>query len=245
LDASEAQDYLIQLIQNPGNCRLPCFMGFTPGVTSWREVEDFGFHLGLNKAETTEKYADFGLGFTFEDYISLELRLNLNSNLVYKVRFTAITGLEVTKYQQLFASLMSEYSPGEILARYGKPSGGYFSISTVNAENPAGKIGEGYLMWLVYNLQGFMIRYDGLAKVQNGNIHICPHLGENDITWMALYLQEPVELSTYGLESTVDDFAGWLPKPVSLEKATGLSIDQFMGLGRGELRCFDTPYSSW
>ncbi len=98
-------------------------------------------------------------------------------------------------------------------------------------------------MWILYNPQGFMIRYDGEGTIQNGNIHICPHLGPNDISWMVFYLQEPA--ASNRLQITVDDFKGFSSYTKPLEKATGLTLEQFMGLAKGDLSCFDTPYSLW
>jgi hypothetical protein len=240
---SEVQNYLTNLIQNPGSCKLPCWWGLTPGTSSWQDVKDFMFHIGIKNIggayHTLEKNFDIA-----NPFIQQNIMINENDNILSNIWFSVAGYYSPSQFQ----SIWNLYTPKKILASYGKPSRIYFSISTVNDQNPAGKkIGEGYTMWLFYDPQGFLIRYEGLGKVQNQNIHICPTLGYEAIDSLYFYLQDPT--SSTLLEYMVDGFQGEFGKSgfetLPLEKATGLSIDQFMGLATGKINCFDTPYSIW
>jgi len=89
-----------------------------------------------------------------------------------------------------------------------------------------------------------LIRYESVGMIQNGKIHICPQFsGQDDLWTLEFYLQDPT--STVPIEHMVDGYEADMAESRSLEDATGLSIDQLMGLARGDFTCFDTPLSIW
>lgn len=236
LSSDQTEKFLTNLIQKPDNCKLPCWWGTTPGITTWQEANDFLFHIGDKILDPAQSHETVDL--TFDDLqLYQTLMIDRNSDTISKIMFS-VEGFYNPKG---FQSVWDSYSLKNILSQYGKPSRVLIHSSTVELP-PDNKIA--YQLYVFYDQEGFLIRYGSVGLIQNSKIHICPQFsGQDDLWTLDFYLQDPS--STVPLEHMVDGYEADMAESRSLEDATGLSIDQLMGLARGDFTCFDTPLSLW
>lgn len=234
LEESIVEPYLIDLIQNPKTCLLPCWWGMTPGVSSWQAVKNFMFHIGFENLTASGNYDEYDR-LDFNDLQLYQIfTVNQQSDIVSQITFT----VEGFYNPQGFNTVWHSYSPEQILARYGKPSKVTIYYVLVNAGAPGTNNKIGYELWLYYEKNGFLIVYEGLGIYQITTIHICPEFNHTENSWtVSFYLQDP-KLST-PLEQMVPGHEGFISNSFSVMDATGLSMDQFMGLSQGKLTCFD------
>ncbi|PKO15877.1 MAG: hypothetical protein CVU39_10180 [Chloroflexi bacterium HGW-Chloroflexi-10] len=141
-----------------------------------------------------------------------------------------------------FPRLWEGYSPERIISDYEKPSRIFLSSTPYDVRN-TGYVG--YFLWLFYDNQGFMIRYDGVIKF-TPTYHICPRIQhEGEITNIHLVSVGPG--STLALETQDEIFGSDYHKVIALEEATGITIDMFTQLFKHNQisSCFESPLDVW
>jgi hypothetical protein len=221
-------EYLLGLIQNPGNCRFPCWWGMTPGITSWREAEDFISALGLGEFDLeSQNNVDFRVDL---DKLQLyqRLRIERQANLISRIAFV----VDGTSKPENLKSVWNSYALAKMLALYGKPSRVMLYTHFGNRAV--------YSLLLFYDQGSFLLEYGGLATMNNGIVRICPMFrDQEDIFEIRFFLQD--QASTEPLENMFEGYKGMGPFMQSLDTSTGLSIDQLMVLAKGESFCFDAP----
>jgi hypothetical protein len=235
LTENERQNYITNLIQNPGDCRLPCWWGLEPGVTSWQKVINFFYFMGQGyPISSTDNFLDPALDFAIP-WILHRMTINSDGEVIKSIIFTVDGSYDF----QGFKAIWGLYTPEKVLEKYGKPSRILISVEPWNLTNGT-RIG--YELWLFYDVDGFLIRYSSLGEIKNDNAHICPSFdGETDIWTVDLYLQSPENTAK------IEYLAGGL-RPYNLlpiDDATGLNIDDMMSLVDGTIKCIDSPKAIW
>jgi hypothetical protein len=236
---NEQIDSMQNQLQNNEICKLPCWWGIEPGKTTWKDAQDFLLSLGLYPSDGMYPAVDFSW-FYQDGHIENSLYFLENGGLVETID---IKSLLVRTKSERFFSFWKNYSPENILKRYGKPSRIWIKSTSY------GTVGVGYELWLFYDQQGFLI-------IIGGNTHlkeiytICPSFKINNIEEspddIEIVLSAPTD--SRQLETLTDLYSiGSYPYILPLEKAANLSIDDFYKsyLEKGSSFCFDTPMKIW
>jgi hypothetical protein len=177
------------------NCQLPCYLGMTPGKTSWSEAES--------------DLLDLGATFSFDTYDSLNTIHNINLDIgeildqeatpsssqgitdfkivhdlqVFEIGDT-ITKMKVyidtRKFIYLFDEVWNRYSISSILKTYGLPDETFSWASS----------GGGYSIVLLYYSKGFAVELGGTWNLKE----VCPN-SETTSRYMKLVLSNPNSLN--------------------------------------------------
>lgn len=219
---------VLDLYRTNAGCRLPCWWGFSPGVTRWETAERF--------LETFVPYISFiGTNESFGAYVKFPVPGFFNyRNNAYYVRDGIIQEIDI-EYIPVDAT---NYHLTKVLDDYGEPEEVW--ISTVqNAPGPLG-----LSMILFYPHQGFLAFY-GTGATSNGtSIQACPIKEESNpdlILWSAhrmLTFQEMVKGRSLFNDLTLR----------SLREATGISTNDFYKTFKestNKTQCFETPVGLW
>lgn len=254
LPAEDAQQRLLALLANNGNCQLPCLWGITPGESSYQDARSILLPLrGI--AETA--YFDF-TSYPVDDvsplYIESDLRLNTRVAYVYSndsvVNYIIFRALEeqlikVEHENKIWAPIFNSptflkhvkyYSLSHVLSEQGVPDSVMIQAS--------GELISGFLdIALFYPEQGIWANYKTVITSNNGIVKsFCP---VNSSIELALYPPGNSD-SFYKLLDETSDWgmtkAGYKP----LEEATSMSVKQFYETFRQSTdKCIETPSILW
>lgn len=244
LTADEEQALALNLLQTNAGCRLPCWWGFTPGMTDWQTAQTFFASVG----KTSVKYSDARItNYTVKFSVPQH---DGQIGQVYNVKDGVIdmiwvSGGTVRNRERVYGDVQftedwRRYMLPELLDDYGQPTAvllrTFYSV-------PEGSFIPFNLL-LFYPQQGILARYYGPTERVGERIRICPQ--QADIT---LWLWSPEQ------EMSLEDIARWgqqfpieeVPDFRSLEEATGWSIEQFYQtfVQSGDQPCFETPADMW
>jgi hypothetical protein len=246
----EIQRRFEALLSTSDGCSLPCWGGITPGKTSWEEASNIFSGLGgLSKPYNSngDIIHSFEINYKAEDgYRDDEFN---GINIIEKeqiVNTILLLGQNEASDPVKFQTLWEMYSPEKILKRHGPPTKVLLS-TTVNGSGNTGN--TGYILWLFFENQGIMIRYDGIVKLAPV-LHICPRLAPGgDIYSIQLSLQSKDNLLPLDREDGILEPKGALIFPTihTIEEAAQLKVDDFYKLfiQTDKPACFDTPSSIW
>lgn len=238
----ERQDRILKLLKTNNNCVLPCWWGIEPGQSSWLSVASFLQELGAKVGSVSEGdgkiYHGTG-GFDFEaEKIHNDFGFTEVEGVVQSVHITS----EGYSNPSFFQTMWENYSPRNVLQRYGPPSRVFL---TSNSQKWGNRNTHPYTLWIAYDPLGFIIQYNGFAK-DGTTFHICPRFeGGQDIAYMRMYLQSsdsPVPLDP------ISDFAQTREGLIrSIDEAAGLSPNDFYKLFEPNSKnsCFETPANIW
>jgi hypothetical protein len=230
------------LLTNLG-CELPCWWGLTPGVAEWSEVEVFfrsrGFRVSDNPSENNGGLL-YGIGVPdFEEPRVLHrFGLTEKDNKLNSIILT-ISGY---KSPAGFQEIWQMYSPKQIMNLYGPPSRVWFFTRAQSLGTS-----HGYDLYMTYEQNGFMIRYDGYLEENNDTFLVCPRFENGlDIKAMEIYLQaidNPMPLEQIGYLGNPDDMRG----SKRIKTAAGIDENEFYELfmQTQQPACFETPRSIW
>jgi hypothetical protein len=213
LSPQQAQAFGLKLFKTNGNCLLPCWIGLTPGKTSWNEA-----------------YAFLA---TFADSISS--RDNLLSK-VHTIRFkfpdTSYRGVSETAATIILQDGVidkirtpEDISLSELLSAYGSPTEIRILIIGTDTMDPIGR----FTLVLFYQNNGIMAVYDGINE-RSKIVHICPnHIQGLQQRWL---LWAPVNNLTFTEAGKEILLISPYPPPaesdyIALENLSDLSIDAF------------------
>lgn len=187
MSSQERETYLLDYFKGLDECRFPCWLGITPGVTTFSEFQPIIQHLGL-------RYSPKNFNTNYRQQVTLG-GLDYDSKQVLN-RITliiepggTISGVEGILHAYLnpvsFSTTWNTLDIKEVLLNYGMPS----MISILTDYNDAtNRIG--YSIQVYYFEQGFAVYYNGGADYQNG-VNICPHLKNYQLITVSFSLQAP------------------------------------------------------
>lgn len=238
----EKEDYLLDLIESNGGCKLPCFLGIQPGVSAWEEIRKVEGPLYFR-----EQYLPDDKGSTYL-YTYIEKRVeNLDvafwgaGNIIERITVDARIYLPDDPYGHFpaFAKAMRRYSLPSILSEFGVPSRILLQVQG-QVEPGAGTQAS---ILLLYDDLGILVDYWFLDIVtqnsETGILRACPNYEHNYS--ISLYLQNPENNTPLErMIGDVDDYAlNHLLKPI--ENVTTLSTVDFYELfvSPNENACFD------
>ena len=243
LTKAEREAKILKVLENGGNCRLPCWWGITPGKTTWQEAQQNFASIGLKTTSVNQAGGVTGHGTERFDIGHLDV---INSQEFYEsdgVIQTIVVNSDGIYNPSLFRMVWTRFSPEQIILDNGVPSRVWVLSYKHVAEGQPGT-SMPYFLWLFYDESGFLIIYRGELRYAQ-RYEFCPTFsGEkaNLGTGLALYAHtpdnpEPLEkLSSYSIESV-------LP----IDQAAGISVKEFYNLitQTEKPACFDTPRDIW
>ena len=212
----EREGYVFDLIRQ---CQLPCFMGITPGETSWQFTLDLFAPIGKSSSYTSEQ--DKSKDYVFGAYIDentivpyMLMRVFDKDRVVSKIFIR-------TQDNKSIHDAFQMYSLESTLAQYGPPSDVLLRLPPGRSEPNAPLY---YSLWVVYDEFNFAVNYEGPAEQKGDKIHICPSY--NNIASLMIFVQSPTSDTTIGADIEATTGISVLDH-LTLENAANITIDEF------------------
>ncbi len=234
LPAAEAEAKVLELLRDNGDCRLPCFWGFTPGQTSVQTFKSVRHTLG--GSTITIPRDDMWLEITV-----LGGSRNDQSDVVdgMKVSMTVYRKLENESREvfdsPLYAQYFQYYTLPYLLSTYGPPTNAYIFLDVGIADMGLGI--DLYLLLLEYVESGW------------GAILTMPLLWQDEARTVALGC--PAQASTQlrlwapGDTKMANEygFGNGAGNSYTIEEATSLTLEEFYQQFKDptNTRCLETP----
>jgi hypothetical protein len=173
LGNQEKGETIRKLMNFTQDCKLPCFWGIIPGKTTWVEASGLISPLSPifeSRSKVTVLYTISSpsntTGIT-KDYDNTFSFITNNQEVVETIRGEGI-GIGETDSSNL--PIWRNYSPQNLIRTYGEPSRIFLS-SISDSVGDKGIVG--YNLWLFYDSEGFMVRYNG-GVAYASTYHFCP-----------------------------------------------------------------------
>ena len=222
LAPSEALEYITEMFETNGGCKLPCWWGITPGITTWemakqklapiaREINKLGLpgYYGVIIDPPKEIYQGYGIGGTF--YIEMGVIQEIDIGYVYG------------------------YPISRMLDEHGSPTEIYIQAAFYTRIEPP----VNFNLVLFYENQGILALYLGGAEY-NEVFQICPsNIFDPDFVFAFLWSPET--------HKKFEDFWGIVPigdmTYFRLEEATNIDVEIFVELYKDpdSAACFEMP----
>lgn len=215
----EIQAEIIDLWQNNANCKLPCYWGITPGVTTWQDAQAFLEHLA-DRLYKDDKYTDGGYAQYYADFSIVDNnRMGIGTHLIVsadktveRIYFQAYDNNDV-----YFKKYLYKYSLDEIFKVMGKPDKIYVSFVAHSAD-----MGYGFLV--LYNKEKTFFDYGLYPDATN---RICPNFLYSDridqLNFSLSHLGNDLNILPEERENPESDPSYWRP----IQKEFGISEKQF------------------
>ena len=221
LTPNEREAYLLKYFSTETGCKFPCWLGATPGVTSFREFQLTLQRLGIKTSPidvNPNQKQEIKLGGV--DFDSKEV---LNRITIVVESDGIISEVEGVLHGYLnpreFAESWDVIDIKHLLLDYGVPSN-----ITVKADynDSTGRVA--YSIGVIYVTQGFAVYYNGATDYQS-TTNICPNLSSYQIIAIVFSLQAPpFKEASNSVES------------ILTELNTGLSVNDLYTLFTGSTR---------
>lgn len=234
-----------RLMKDNAGCKLPCWWGITPGITSWEEARQMVNQIGLGLSDWTlpNGIVHHGTGIQKDSHLIQNL-----------IGFYEIDGvvqsidIEATAYEDknYFHDLWKNYSPDQLMAIYGTPSEIFLTAGISHAE--ISLPGSGLILKYQDEFMAFYTTRPVIVDVQGKpTFRICPSW--QDITWdpnIQMWLKSSLtEISLKEIAQEISNFD--ISSFKSIEDAAGISVNEFYNRFSpgNEPACFDTPQDLW
>jgi hypothetical protein len=207
LPSKQAQEYALEMVRTNGGCKLPCWLGITPGKTTWGEA--YGILAPFAKDIDPQEPEPGNIShvpFSFPDSTERGAYLTYNkAGVVFQIETPENIPLP------------------ELLTTYGPPSEIRIHAIGVYTMDPVGR----FTLVLFYQNQGIMAVYDGENEKSNF-IHICPsYIHEPQFAWLLWSPTEKLTFSDAGKMTLFPHSPEEEEKYISLEKLTGMDVQTF------------------
>jgi hypothetical protein len=204
-------------------CRLPCWWGITPGVTTWDNALKTLEQLKENFKEINVSGVD--------NYIQIDL-LEDGGYVWFRRNDTGV--IDGIKLSTSPSKSMEYY---ELMTEYGEPSDVYlFAYQHFQGDYPPASV------ILYYADKGILAKYEFAAKLDETTniITVCPKPTSQELWFRpngTKYSQSDISQNTLG-----DG-----PSIIKIDETTSLSKQDFFTLykDKNQTKCFETPASLW
>jgi hypothetical protein len=238
LAPTDAQALIIDLLQNNAGCRLPCWWGFTPGITHWEDARRY--------LETFLKIVDYPsspMDKTYNPQVVFPVPESIHPLLYLGFTFFTTNEVNGKVINQILANPgdVPAYRLSTILSKYGQPDEIWFQ----SAAGVSGSKDVPFDMVLFFGNQGFAVQYYEEVPLRMPIIG-CPQQAK----YPRLWLWSAKEGKTYAklaLETNNFGSGEILPTFMPLEQATGMSVETFYNTFKNESNttCLETPLELW
>jgi hypothetical protein len=224
---------LEQLYGNNNGCRLPCWWGIIPGVTTWGET--LHFLNQFSEFSGIEKDSQFSLTENPGKFTHYTLRLPSPYPQVFyyatRVDFEEQSGIVVAI--RLWDDIGSHmFSPNKLHSEYGNPDRVFVVPEGCNHNLCSTH------MYFIYDSQRFMSLdlLESFPKENDTEINLCI----SNYTWLSI--------TTWAdsVNIDIDSRETRNPKFLPFEQVTNLTIDEFLTqLSKKGESCITAPLSLW
>lgn len=237
LSASEAETLINDLLVSNSGCKLPCWWGFTPGISMWNVAKQYFDPFTIVDGPVfyeTDNIQRIGYEIKFQsDENQMAFGVGVDNNEI-------ISDFGIPTETSIYG-----YKLNQLLTSNGEPQEVWL------APMPYTPGDSWYYLVLYYPTQGIMARYGGSAthtvKINNQgeatvtSLKICP-IGVGPELW----LSSPNSIEGVMGNSALggEEFTDLL---VPIEKATGLTVEEFYNqFKNGDSQtCFETSSDTW
>jgi hypothetical protein len=263
LSTDEAKDLILEMVQKPSDCRLPCLWGFEPGKTSVNTIRAFAERFPTIMASdleiTRDDFGNMGLSY-LKDNVMISIHLSYYQSKVSDIVdiltmyfFSLNQGVNpITKgpgYSPVwgdptFNQEMQDYLLPAILSKYGQPAQVFVATWPDDPDRTDIKW-QPFSLVLYYPDQGIFVEYVS-PREASGNYFIgCPARAH-----ISLGVWSPE--SNLSLKDIADKSGSVMNKLTldyyrSIEDATGKSLTEFYEEFKQPdyAACLRTPKSLW
>jgi hypothetical protein len=235
-----------QLINSNAQCKLPCFWGITPGINRWADA--IPLFTKLRAKIETGSNAHINYVLTFDASAKGAVVEHVYNDFDFMEKDDLVDTITVygkgSERPEELQPIWQSYSPEQIIMESGEPTRVLISSSPSSYGN-TGK--QGYYLWLFYDKNNFMIRYEGEFNFSS-TYHICPKIGKNgEITDIYIKTQAPTNPLPLENGDEILSSIGSYEKVLTFEQATGKTLDDFYAIfnQKGKPACFDTAQAIW
>ena len=224
LSPAKAQEFVLELLENNGGCRLPCWWGLAPGQTDWLSALRF-----LQTFATKIRTTNLGAGVFFEFQ-------NINGGALFVQEYRVEGGVVSMIHPQI---VNGAYGLSEMLSIYGRPTDVQIRTFATTSEN--------YLPFrvvLIYDNDGILIEYEEPAKMEGNKLRACPQQASNR---PQLWVWSPGNNAIFAEVAQSAFGTGEEKFYRSLAEVTDLTVDEFYQVFKDSANttCLDTTAALW
>jgi hypothetical protein len=262
LSPDDAHKRLSELLNDSANCSLPCWLGVTPGKSSWQDANEQLFSLSAvaDKLYIESGVEKWSLGFLTipypNDKIVIEIVQTYPTSL--SDRKVSIIGAESRAYKlengnyegdiygyPAYNELLRRYSISSVFSNYGKPSQIYVVAFLRTDTTVTPGFGDHFDLHVWYPDQGIFMKYKMSVAGSGDNYRFCPsdafasgYFMSSDLT--ANYKDVLLNLGVYNYIFSPS------PYVKTTEEAFGMTEEDFYQIFHLPTdRCLETPKSIW
>jgi hypothetical protein len=232
------------------NCMLPCYLGITPGKSSWEETK--GILTNLGAYSWVETYGVEDPDFKFFEYGWPIYYYNLNpsdpaitpvaydwdwgyidQSLAFTVAEDEIKRIQVSittqRIDEKFREYWKRYALEEIFYSLGEPDKIFLGGSDRNIQ---------YSIHIVYKELSVVLEYDGLLK--DNRSRLCPFRPKESGNWVHLKMTLTESNSTLSIEAPTTNPLTTKALYLPIEDMLGITVAEFYNrLQSNSSTCFD------
>ena len=228
IPTEEAGEFIVDLYVHNMNCKLPCWWGAVPGVTSWESVEQF---LNTFVAEITTGEDIPGLYGIQHHGIHYKILDNPSPGSTgYFVRDGTIYKLVISP-----EGTELSYQLNQLLATYGEPDEILLQGWPYNDDRQ-----PHFALLIIYDQKGILARYQGDAEfTSTQKMRMCPKkTGPKLILWAPGFVTVESLIAHENEIWSAPDF-----QPI--QDTTNLDVKAFYQKMLDPEACFETPKDIW
>ncbi|HNE03890.1 MAG TPA: hypothetical protein PLT08_05200 [Anaerolineales bacterium] len=256
LPIEQAQANLLELLSNNASCRLPCFLGITPGKTTYTEARNILYPFssisismnlsGDNNADSAWLTYDEGDIRTFAELSYFYNNKGTVNSLMFKAgeyKETAESRSPVYN-SKIFGNRLHLYMLSGILSEFGKPTS---VVIHTSGEQITGS--GGFDILLLYPNEGIFAHYTTQMETTGTNARGCPANAQVELHLspsgnIEAFTKSLSETTLGGMFEGLEIFDN--PSWKSIEKVTTMSLDQFHETFYLPTdKCIETPLKEW
>lgn len=259
LAPDEVKIKLFDLLLNNGGCALPCFLGYSPGISTKDDIQNFFGQFGVQDAP------DLSISrtaVTARSIIGFYIRLNnhyLNMGISTYESMGEVKVIEMGSFIQpdnsnpsqrldnsytwdlRYAEVMHYYLLQQILAIYGEPSE-VIILTYRNDRQRPDVTSFPFFLVLLYPEQGFYVKYK-MERITSGiNFLGCPSKSFVDVV---VWPPNNDKIFEGIVKPTIN--SEYLSDYKSLSDATSMTINEFHQIfsNPDTTNCIVTPIETW
>ncbi len=254
LSEAEVKVNALNLLENNGDCRLPCIWGLTPGITTTAERQNILAMYGtlsdsdfsMSGGEVSADTGGFGIVVIKADVrMSMGLSYYENNNVIEILSLVAIPQRE-SKYifgDRNYLDLIEYYSLPQLLSTYGLPSDVLVIALPYDIFLKADY--EPFSLVVIYSHLGIMAEYISPVHREGDIARGCP--GEGYLTLRTWDVKKNIPIkkiasiaSGGGMSETAYDYF------VPIQNATSMSVEDFYSAFKEpNNQCIEVPSNLW
>ncbi len=253
LPKTEAGKMMLSLLSNNGNCRLPCFWGITPGLSTFQDAQSILFPLNsLSSSATFKFYPDYNswignmsLIYSEKDFhyiVDISVVSFPGINIISEIALNHIEAYQQENnsnsitFPESVLQKISYYSLPHILSEFGPPSS--ILISTTGGLSSTGQ--DPLEMVILYSNDGILEYYFTIAFYSGNYIIDCFN---NPVQELELY---PSGNADNFLNMIAPYWSDRLKPFKPIQYVTNMSISDFYQTFRKPTnKCLSTPITQW